>query len=225
MQAACWSTTALRVSIHIPPEGACACSLANGANCPAALNLRRAGVSSTKMMLFTPCLTPQLIWIPARLCIVVECPNPFVLMHGSVYPPQEKYFVDNETTYECYSGYTLRGSARRVCLPNGKWSGSTPICSRDCESTSLILMFLKTVEPLRWYIQQQQQQKYREFLPHWSSNHHHKWCQVRWLAFFIFGGEKKTAGHQWCQNGKLLSRKWEDTLDSFSFWPLKMLAL
>ncbi|XP_077597411.1 complement factor B-like [Stigmatopora nigra] len=69
-----------------------------------------------------------------QTCRVVECPNPFVLMHGSVNPPQEKYFVDNETTYECYSGYTLRGSDRRVCLPNGKWSGSTPICSRDSGS-------------------------------------------------------------------------------------------
>lgn len=65
-------------------------------------------------------------------CIaVVECPDPNVLEYGNVLPPQEKYFVDNETTYECDSGYTLRGSARRVCLPNGKWGGSTPICSRD----------------------------------------------------------------------------------------------
>ncbi|KAI3373650.1 hypothetical protein L3Q82_022241 [Scortum barcoo] len=67
---------------------------------------------------------------------VVECPDPNVMENGNVSPPQEKYFVDNETTYECYSGYTLRGSSRRVCLPNGKWSGSTPICSRhttdDC---------------------------------------------------------------------------------------------
>ncbi|XP_077361198.1 complement factor B-like [Festucalex cinctus] len=69
-----------------------------------------------------------------QTCKTVECPNPFVLMHGSVYPPQEKYFVDNETTYQCYSGYKLRGSASRVCLPNGKWSGPTPICSRDSGS-------------------------------------------------------------------------------------------
>ncbi|XP_054611728.1 complement factor B-like isoform X1 [Dunckerocampus dactyliophorus] len=64
-------------------------------------------------------------------CRVVECPDPKVLMHGIVSPPQERYFVDNETTYQCYSGYTMRGSSRRVCFPNGKWSGSTPICSRD----------------------------------------------------------------------------------------------
>ncbi|XP_030602302.1 complement factor B-like [Archocentrus centrarchus] len=64
-------------------------------------------------------------------CRLVECPDPNVLEYGNVSPPQERYFVDNETTYECYSGYKMRGSARRVCLKNGKWSGSTPICSHD----------------------------------------------------------------------------------------------
>uniref|UniRef100_A0A8D3ADJ3 C3/C5 convertase n=1 Tax=Scophthalmus maximus TaxID=52904 RepID=A0A8D3ADJ3_SCOMX len=64
-------------------------------------------------------------------CRIVECPDPNVLEYTNIHPPQVKYFVDNETTYECYSGYTMRGSTRRVCLPNGKWSGSTPICSRD----------------------------------------------------------------------------------------------
>lgn len=71
---------------------------------------------------------------------VVECPDPNVLENGNVSPPQEKYFVDNETTYECYSGYRMRGSPKRVCLPNGKWSGSTTICSHDGES--LIAFYL-----------------------------------------------------------------------------------
>ncbi|XP_059208414.1 complement factor B-like [Centropristis striata] len=78
-------------------------------------------------------------WKPASKilssCKVVECPDPNVLEHGSVLPPQLKYFVNNETTFECYSGYRLRGSDRRVCLPNGKWSGSTPICSHDSWSS------------------------------------------------------------------------------------------
>lgn len=67
------------------------------------------------------------------LCIaVVECPDPNMLLYGSVSPPQEKYFVGNEATYECYSGHTLSGSLRRVCLANGKWSGRTrgSECSR-----------------------------------------------------------------------------------------------
>ncbi|XP_056264192.1 complement factor B isoform X2 [Pseudoliparis swirei] len=70
------------------------------------------------------------IFLPQR-CRVVECPDPTVLKYGTVDPPQERYFVHDETTYECYSGYAMRGSARRTCLPNGKWNGSTPICSRD----------------------------------------------------------------------------------------------
>lgn len=65
--------------------------------------------------------------------LVVECPNPLVLESGSVLPVQMQYFVNNKTTYECYSAYSLRGSASRVCQANGKWSGGTPICSRDCE--------------------------------------------------------------------------------------------
>ncbi|XP_022618132.1 complement factor B-like [Seriola dumerili] len=74
-------------------------------------------------------------WRPEKsspqICKLVECPDPTVLEYGDVSPPQDKYFVGNETTYECYSGHRLRGSFRRVCLPNGKWSGFTPICSRD----------------------------------------------------------------------------------------------
>ncbi|XP_037324059.2 complement factor B-like isoform X2 [Pungitius pungitius] len=71
---------------------------------------------------------------PPQKCKVVECPDPNVLQNGNVSPFLERYFVHNETTYECYSGYTLKGSTKRVCLPNGKWSGSTPICSRDTEN-------------------------------------------------------------------------------------------
>ncbi|XP_070773244.1 complement factor B-like [Enoplosus armatus] len=90
-----------------------------------------------------PCLTRLCqhddTWRPApkrvrpQKCRIVECPDPSVLQNGNVSPPQEKYFVGNETTYECFSGYTLRGSSTRICLPNGKWSGSTTICGRDSE--------------------------------------------------------------------------------------------
>ncbi|KAM9847034.1 complement factor B-like [Aulostomus maculatus] len=68
-------------------------------------------------------------------CRRVECPDPTVFQNGNIWPPQEKYYVDNATTYDCYSGYKIRGSTRRVCLPNGKWSGQTPICSRDSGDT------------------------------------------------------------------------------------------
>ncbi|XP_019903514.2 complement factor B [Esox lucius] len=66
---------------------------------------------------------------PFQKCKMIECPNPLVLENGLVLPVQRQYFVNNETTYECYSGYTLRGSSSRTCQTNGKWSGATPICS------------------------------------------------------------------------------------------------
>uniref|UniRef100_A0A3B5RB02 C3/C5 convertase n=1 Tax=Xiphophorus maculatus TaxID=8083 RepID=A0A3B5RB02_XIPMA len=83
---------------------------------------------------------PNGSWKPAprrfspQKCKLVECPDPNVMENGNVSPPEVQYFVGNETSYECYSGYTLRGSSKRICLPNGKWSGSTPICSRDSGS-------------------------------------------------------------------------------------------
>uniref|UniRef100_A0A672ZHH5 C3/C5 convertase n=1 Tax=Sphaeramia orbicularis TaxID=375764 RepID=A0A672ZHH5_9TELE len=72
-------------------------------------------------------------WSPAR-CKMVECPDPNTLENGNILPPQVQYFVNNETTVECYSGFKLYGSPQRYCLPNGKWSGRTPICRRDSGS-------------------------------------------------------------------------------------------
>ncbi|CAB1315950.1 unnamed protein product, partial [Coregonus sp. 'balchen'] len=69
-------------------------------------------------------------------CKMIECPNPLVLESGTVSPLQMQYFVNNKTTYECYSGYTLCGSSSRVCQPNGKWSGGTPICRHDYDKVT-----------------------------------------------------------------------------------------
>ncbi|KAG9338212.1 hypothetical protein JZ751_026965 [Albula glossodonta] len=61
-------------------------------------------------------------------CKPVTCPDPNVFENGMVHPNALKYYVGNETTYECSDGYKLWGSKTRVCQLNGKWSGSTPIC-------------------------------------------------------------------------------------------------
>ncbi|XP_053702301.1 complement factor B-like [Synchiropus splendidus] len=74
--------------------------------------------------------TPPFKKSKPQTCRLVECPDPTVLVNGLVLPAQEKYFVGNVTTFECYSGFPLRGSPKRTCLPNGKWSGSTTICSK-----------------------------------------------------------------------------------------------
>uniref|UniRef100_A0AAR2LJW5 C3/C5 convertase n=1 Tax=Pygocentrus nattereri TaxID=42514 RepID=A0AAR2LJW5_PYGNA len=68
-----------------------------------------------------------------RECRKVTCPNPNVLDNGVVEPYKPLYYVNDTTTYRCHSDYTFRGSPTRVCQLNGKWSGSTPICSRDSD--------------------------------------------------------------------------------------------
>ncbi|XP_076835641.1 complement factor B-like isoform X2 [Brachyhypopomus gauderio] len=64
-------------------------------------------------------------------CKRVTCPNPNVLKNGVVDPYKKIYYVNDTTTYRCNSDYTFRGSSTRVCQANGKWSGGTPICSRN----------------------------------------------------------------------------------------------
>ncbi|KAF4098470.1 hypothetical protein G5714_020500 [Onychostoma macrolepis] len=59
--------------------------------------------------------------------------HPRVFENGKVIPYKAKYYVNDTTTYSCHSDYTFRGSAVRVCKPNGKWSGSTPICGLDSD--------------------------------------------------------------------------------------------
>ncbi|KAF4077323.1 hypothetical protein AMELA_G00206780 [Ameiurus melas] len=67
------------------------------------------------------------------VCKKVTCPNPIVLENGVVQPYKHVYYVNDTTTYRCHSDYTFRGSATRVCQANGKWSGGTPICSRNTD--------------------------------------------------------------------------------------------
>ncbi|CAG5873929.1 unnamed protein product [Menidia menidia] len=77
-------------------------------------------------------------WEPApsshQKCKLVQCPDPTVLQDGFITPQLDTYFVTNVTTFECRAGFTMRGSSSRTCLPNGKWSGDTTICSRDSMS-------------------------------------------------------------------------------------------
>uniref|UniRef100_A0A671SCI8 C3/C5 convertase n=1 Tax=Sinocyclocheilus anshuiensis TaxID=1608454 RepID=A0A671SCI8_9TELE len=66
-------------------------------------------------------------------CKKITCPNPRVFENGEVIPYKDKHYVNDTTTYSCHSDYMFRGSADRVCKPNGKWSGNTPICGRDSD--------------------------------------------------------------------------------------------
>ncbi|XP_076835639.1 complement factor B-like [Brachyhypopomus gauderio] len=87
-------------------------------------------------VLFRQCFRGQ--WDPAPTrkqpeCKRVTCPNPSVMTNGEVDPYKKIYYVNDTTTYRCNSDYTFRGSSTRVCQANGKWSGGTPICSRNSD--------------------------------------------------------------------------------------------
>ncbi|KAI7796312.1 complement B/C2-A2 [Triplophysa rosa] len=66
-------------------------------------------------------------------CKNVTCPNPRVFENGEVTPYKDRYYVNDTTNYTCHSDYVFGGSPYRVCKPNGKWSGSTPICGRNSD--------------------------------------------------------------------------------------------
>uniref|UniRef100_A0A4W4DR58 C3/C5 convertase n=1 Tax=Electrophorus electricus TaxID=8005 RepID=A0A4W4DR58_ELEEL len=77
-------------------------------------------------------------WDPAPTrkqpeCKRVTCPNPNVLNNGIVDPYKRIYYMNDTTTFRCHSDYTFRGSSTRVCQANGKWSGGTPVCSRNSD--------------------------------------------------------------------------------------------
>ncbi|XP_032997846.1 complement factor B [Lacerta agilis] len=61
-------------------------------------------------------------------CRNITCFRPLDFENGLYEPRQRSYSVGQELRFECYQGYTLRGSQNRTCLPNGKWSGETTIC-------------------------------------------------------------------------------------------------
>jgi hypothetical protein len=54
--------------------------------------------------------------------------------HGLIFG-NKKYSVGQVAHYQCYVGYELRGSSKRMCLPGGSWSGRQPRCK--CKKDSL----------------------------------------------------------------------------------------
>uniref|UniRef100_G1KLB5 Complement factor B n=1 Tax=Anolis carolinensis TaxID=28377 RepID=G1KLB5_ANOCA len=66
--------------------------------------------------------------VEAATCKDIHCNRPVEFENGMYEPRQPYYNVSQELTFECYGGYTMRGSQKRTCLPNGKWSGETTIC-------------------------------------------------------------------------------------------------
>ncbi|XP_030053180.1 complement C2 [Microcaecilia unicolor] len=70
--------------------------------------------------------TGRLIRQPS--CREMRCPSQLDFENGAYFPRLSSYSVGSTLIFECFDGYTLRGSTHRTCQINGKWNGTTPIC-------------------------------------------------------------------------------------------------
>ncbi|XP_055973137.1 sushi, von Willebrand factor type A, EGF and pentraxin domain-containing protein 1 [Sorex fumeus] len=59
-------------------------------------------------------------------CLPVDCGSPPVSANGQV--RGDEYTFQNKVEYTCTSGFLLEGATSRICLEDGSWSGTTPIC-------------------------------------------------------------------------------------------------
>ena len=77
-------------------------------------------------------------------CGALEDPtNGMVIVSDTVF--------NSMATYSCTTGYSLMGDAMRICLSNGLWSESEPIC--ECKSMILFmcLCLLCIIVTYGWY--------------------------------------------------------------------------
>jgi predicted Ser/Thr protein kinase len=76
------------------------------------------------------------------------CNYPGAPINGETIPEQSSYSVGEFIEYSCMDNYTLSNDISRICLENGSWSNSEPMCNDDNQSGSssggyaLFLLFL-----------------------------------------------------------------------------------
>ncbi|KAM4697145.1 complement factor B-like [Rhinophrynus dorsalis] len=61
-------------------------------------------------------------------CKDVRCPRVLMFDDGEVYPRKPFYNVGDVLNFECSAGFELKGSVKRTCQLNGKWSGPNTVC-------------------------------------------------------------------------------------------------
>ncbi|KAM9666334.1 complement factor B [Trichechus inunguis] len=61
-------------------------------------------------------------------CRAIRCPRPQDFENGEFWPRAPYYNLSDKISFQCYDGYTLRGSANRTCQVTGRWDGQTAIC-------------------------------------------------------------------------------------------------
>ncbi|CAB4066558.1 CSMD [Lepeophtheirus salmonis] len=71
-------------------------------------------------------------------CVSLSCPDLSPPRNGHFFGGRCQNVVHEACAFECRSGYSLSGgSALRVCLPNGTWSGNQPECKpKRCKNLS-----------------------------------------------------------------------------------------
>ncbi|XP_075471317.1 complement component receptor 1-like protein isoform X2 [Ascaphus truei] len=67
---------------------------------------------------------------PLPECLRVSCGYPGDVENGFIETPDIRF--GSTATFACYAGYRLLGDMYRVCMANGQWSNSVPICQRSC---------------------------------------------------------------------------------------------
>ncbi|XP_038624473.1 complement factor B [Tachyglossus aculeatus] len=86
-------------------------------------------------------------------CRLIRCPGPVDFENGEYWPRARAFNVSQVLTFQCYDGYTLRGSGTRTCLPSGKWDGQTAICdggASHCRNPGIPIGTRKTGWQYRW---------------------------------------------------------------------------
>ena len=67
-------------------------------------------------------------WLCWTLISVVDCGAPGSIAHGQVSLIYNGTFFGASAQYSCDENYTLEGIGKLMCLENGTWSGSAPVC-------------------------------------------------------------------------------------------------
>ncbi|XP_072019512.1 sushi, von Willebrand factor type A, EGF and pentraxin domain-containing protein 1-like isoform X5 [Amphiura filiformis] len=71
----------------------------------------------------------DLTWSVVSPTCVLTCPILSPPANGAINPSQALYFVGDQVTFTCDSGYQLVGLGTISCTPTGQWSSSFPTCS------------------------------------------------------------------------------------------------
>ncbi|XP_019392003.1 PREDICTED: sushi repeat-containing protein SRPX2 [Crocodylus porosus] len=70
---------------------------------------------------------PSRHWSGMAYCRQIRCHVLLALHYGS-YQCTAGVLVDSRCDYACLPGYQLEGDRTRMCMEDGRWSGSEPIC-------------------------------------------------------------------------------------------------